>query len=142
MKRSAVRYRIQSAWPIIVRRFRVFAATALLIATTSGLLLRPLSIQAQTAAIVPVQPPANQPTNAVLDWNSTALAVTQAAAAPAPQQYHTLAIAHAAIFDAVNAIEHRYTPYAVDVKAPAGTSAEVAAAAAGHGVLVIFKALP
>jgi hypothetical protein len=135
MKRSAVHSRIKSVWPI-VRRFRLFTVTVLLISATAVSLLHPLSIQAQTAAIAPVQLTPTQPTNAVLDWNSTALAVTQAAAAPAPQQYRALAIAHAAIFDAVNAIEHRYSPYAVNVKAPTGTSAEAAAAAAGHGVLV------
>jgi PAP2 superfamily len=135
MKSFAVPSRIKPVWPI-VPRFRLFTVTALLMATIVTLMLHPLSIQAQTAVIAPVQAPPNLPTNAVLDWNSTALAVTQAAAAPAPQQYRTLAIAHAAIFDAVNAIEHRYTPYAVDIKAPAGTPAEVAAAAAGHEVLV------
>jgi PAP2 superfamily len=135
MKSFAVPSRIKPVWPI-VPRFRLFTVTALLMATIVTLMLHPLSIQAQTAALAPVQAPPNLPTNAVLDWNSTALAVTQAAAAPAPQQYRTLAIAHAAIFDAVNAIEHRYTPYAVDIKAPAGTPAEVAAAAAGHEVLV------
>jgi PAP2 superfamily len=135
MKSFAVPSRIKPVWPI-VPRFRLFTVTALLTATIVTLMLHPLSIQAQTAALAPVQAPPNLPTNAVLDWNSTALAVTQAAAAPAPQQYRTLAIAHAAIFDAVNAIEHRYTPYAVDIKAPAGTPAEVAAAAAGHEVLV------
>lgn len=39
------------------------------------------------------------------------------------------------ILDTVNAIERKYTAYAVDVTAPAGASAEVAAAAAAHGVL-------
>jgi hypothetical protein len=42
---------------------------------------------------------------------------------------------HAAIFDAVNATNHRYTPYAVDIYAP-GASPEAAAAAAAHGVLL------
>ena len=54
----------------------------------------------------------------------------------APQQNRGLAIVHAAIFDAVNAIDRRYTPYAVDVKAPAGASIAAAAAAAGHGALI------
>ena len=72
----------------------------------------------------------------MLDWNAIAQTATQVASAPPPQQFRALAIVHGAIFDAVNAIDRRYTPYAVDIKAPAGSSeAAAAAAAAGHGVL-------
>ena len=42
----------------------------------------------------------------------------------------------AAIFDAVNSVDHRYRPYAIDLTAPTGASAEAAAAAAAHRVLV------
>lgn len=74
----------------------------------------------------------------VTDWNQTALNATHATAAFAGGawfQARTLAHTHAAIFDTVNAIDRKYTPYAVDVQAPAGTSIDAAVATAGHTVL-------
>ena len=71
----------------------------------------------------------------VTDWNQTAIRSTEIAGAPVPVQTRVMAIVHAAIFDAVNAIERKYAVYAVNVSAPAGASAEAAAAAAAHGVL-------
>lgn len=53
-----------------------------------------------------------------------------------PAIHRTLAMVHAAMFDAVNSIERRHTPYLSQLSAPAGTSAEAAAAAAARGVLV------
>jgi hypothetical protein len=71
----------------------------------------------------------------VTDWNQTALRATEVAALPPPPQTRAMAMVHAAIYDAVNAIDRRHVVYAVDVKAPAGASLEAAAAAAGHGIL-------
>ena len=117
-------------------------ASLLTVLATPGLLQVAVPTQAQVAPVqpipveaVPIQA-AHQPSNAtdaVLGWNVTALSVLPTP--PAPQQNRGLAIVHAAIFDAVNAIDHRYTTYAVDAKAPAGASASAAASAAGHGVL-------
>ena len=42
----------------------------------------------------------------VTDWNQTALRATQTAGAPVPVQTRVMAIVHAAIFDAVNAVAH------------------------------------
>ena len=53
-----------------------------------------------------------------------------------PQIQRTLAMVHLAMFDAVNAVSHHYTPYRWTLGAAAGTSAEAAAAAAAHGILV------
>lgn len=89
-----------------------------------------------TQTVVAQTPPANSSTDAVLEWNTTALSSVVAAAAPAPQQYRSLAIVHTAIFDAVNAIDRRYTPYAYKAQAPSGTSAPAAVASAAHTVLV------
>lgn len=69
----------------------------------------------------------------VTDWNTTVTAVTSTGASP--PQVRAYALVHAAMHDAVNAIEHRYQPYAVDLKAPAGANVDAAAAAAAHGVL-------
>jgi hypothetical protein len=125
-----------------VKRFGLFAsAFVLAVVTAIGLLQISDPTQAQTAQVA--QGPTAQaqsakpsdPTDAVLDWNAIAQTATVAASAPAPQQFRTLAITHGAIFNAVNAIERRYTPYSVNIKAPAGASAAAAAVAAGHGVL-------
>ena len=47
----------------------------------------------------------------------------------------SVAIVHVAMFDAINAIDRRYTPYRVQVSPAAGTLREVAAAAAAHFTL-------
>lgn len=76
--------------------------------------------------------------DAVTDWNQTALNVTHVTASFAGGawfQVRTMAHVHAAIFDTVNAIERRYTPYRVDQKAPPGTSLDAAVASAAHTVL-------
>ena len=49
-----------------------------------------------------------------------------------------MAMVHAAIHDAVNAIDRRYEPYTSDVSAP-GASVDAAVAAAAHDVLVALS---
>jgi hypothetical protein len=71
----------------------------------------------------------------VTDWNQTAVRATEIAGAPVPVQMRMMAIVHAAIFDAVNSIERKYTPYEVEVSAAPGASPEAAGAAAAHGIL-------
>src|SRR3989442_11310196 len=74
----------------------------------------------------------------VTDWNQTALA-TQAAVPTAtrtPLAARALAMVHIAIFDSINAIDRKYTPYAVSPLADPSASQEAAAAAAAHAVLV------
>ncbi len=71
----------------------------------------------------------------VTDWNDIAIRATDMAGLPPPPQTRAMAMVHAAIYDAVNAVERRHAPYAVDLPAPAGTSAEAAVAAAAHGIL-------
>jgi hypothetical protein len=71
----------------------------------------------------------------VTDWNETAATATEVAGAPVPVQMRMMAIVHAAVFDAVNAIERKYDSYAVEIAAAPGASPEAAAAAAAHGVL-------
>ena len=71
----------------------------------------------------------------ITDWNAIAIAAAATGQGP-PQQQRTVTIMHAAIFDAVNAIERRYTVYAVSPPVALPASQEAAAAAAGHGVLV------
>ncbi len=85
--------------------------------------------------------PAAARADAVSDWNAIAVqAVINAGTAgtagrPVPTGVLDLAMVHAAIYDAVQAIEKRYEPYYVDM--PGATGSPVAAAAkAAHGVLV------
>jgi PAP2 superfamily len=73
--------------------------------------------------------------NAVTDWNETAIRAAASVGISTGWQSRIVAIAHAAMFDAVNSIERQYTPYAVEVSPPAGASAEAAAIAAAHAVL-------
>lgn len=72
----------------------------------------------------------------VTDWNQTAITSFKAANTRFVLQTRTLAMLHAAIFDAVNSVDHRYKPYAIELQAPTGASPEAAAAAAAHRVLV------
>lgn len=82
------------------------------------------------AGVIPVPAAAD----VVLDWNEVAVAAT-AFPPNSILQSRVLAIVHAAMYDAVNAIDRRGGTYAVDIKAPAGASVEAAAAAAAHAVL-------
>jgi len=72
----------------------------------------------------------------VVEWNEIAVATAAAGRHGASDASRTTALVHAAVFDAVNAVEARYTPYKVKVTAPAGASADAAAAAAAHAALV------
>jgi hypothetical protein len=72
----------------------------------------------------------------VLDWNVVALRTTAAAPFNPPLESRNMAIVHAAMFDAVNSIEHEFEPFAVRLHAPEGASPDAAAAAAAHLVLV------
>jgi len=74
----------------------------------------------------------------VTDWNETTLATQDAIAGAirTPPAARALAMVHVAIFDSVNAIDRKYTPYAVGPLADRCASPEAAAAAAAHAVLV------
>ena len=72
----------------------------------------------------------------VIEWNNNVLAAIRVDKTPPPKASRDLAIVHAAVYDAVNAIDRTYKPYAVDVPALPGTSAEAAVAAAAHRTLV------
>jgi hypothetical protein len=70
----------------------------------------------------------------VTKWNEIA---TLAATVTNPlQQSRLLAMTHAAVHDALNAISRRYRPYALDIQVTAEASPEAAVATAAHAVLV------
>ena len=82
--------------------------------------------------------------DAVTVWNANAgVAATAACLAPLNNPLHEsriYAMMHVAIHDAVNAIDRRSRPYALDVQAEAGASPDAAVAAAARDVLVALIA--
>jgi hypothetical protein len=85
--------------------------------------------------------------DAVLRWNEAALEAIKVDRTPPPLAARNLAIVHAAMFDAVNAVEKTYKPFRAPLTPPsppgeeggvrgANTSPEVAAAVAAHRTLV------
>jgi len=88
----------------------------------------------------PILPgPATPSVNPVLQWNRTLLGMVRSPGAQ-PATIHptrSFAILHAAIYDAVNAIDRTHRPYLVRLTAISRhASQDAAAAAAGHEVLV------
>jgi hypothetical protein len=74
----------------------------------------------------------------VLDWNQALLGAIGATGTSAPAASRSLAIVHAAIYDAVNAVDRSHAPYFVDAAAAPGTSREAAAAAAYRASVSLF----
>src|SRR6266478_2651951 len=80
-----------------------------------------------------------QPVNAVAQWNRTLLTIVRTPGAQAPTVHPTrsFAILHAAIYDAVNAIDRTHRPYRARLSGgPRDASQKAAAAAAAHEVLL------
>src|SRR5215813_13331990 len=73
--------------------------------------------------------------DSVSQWNQIAVQTTLTAGENAVVQSRTLAMAQAAVHDALNAIDRRYEPYAFDGSAP-GALADAAVATAAHDALV------
>jgi len=77
--------------------------------------------------------------NVVSQWDaiaSTAIVAT-AKESPAPSGVW-FAYVHLAVFDAVNAIDHRFQPYLFTTNPPAGANMDAAAIAAAHRILVNY----
>jgi membrane-associated phospholipid phosphatase len=86
----------------------------------------------------PAMADATKPVSQVVQWNRTLLVIVRTAGAQ-PATVHptrSFAIMHAAIYDAVNAIDGTHKPYLVRLSASHFASQEAAAAAAAHEVLV------
>jgi hypothetical protein len=80
-----------------------------------------------------------QALNPVVQWNKTLLAIVRTPGAQPATMHSTrsFAIMHAAIYDAVNAIDRKHKPYLVTLpEVSPNASQEAAAAAAAHEVLV------
>lgn len=72
----------------------------------------------------------------VLDWN--AIAVSTMLSQNPFAQARFMAITQLAVFEAVNAVTGKYQPYLGTVDAPSGASADAAAVAAAHAVLLQY----
>jgi len=96
-----------------------------------------LALGAASSTPSQIEPVAIKPQpNVVLQWNEAALQVIRAERTPPPLAARNLAIMHAAIYDAVNAVYRTHTPYRVQAAAPPGASPETAAVVAAHRTLV------
>ncbi|HTU20253.1 MAG TPA: phosphatase PAP2 family protein [Gemmataceae bacterium] len=74
--------------------------------------------------------------DAVLYWNEAALKAIAKERTPPPLAARNLAILHAAIYDAVNAVERRHRPYRVTIRPEGAVSTDAAAGIAAHRVLL------
>jgi len=90
------------------------------------------------ANLAPAMAQATKPVSQVVQWNQTLLVIVRTPGTQ-PATIHptrSFAIMHAAIYDAVNAIDGTHQPYLVRLGASHLASQEAAAAAAAYEVLV------
>jgi hypothetical protein len=87
--------------------------------------------------LAPATPLRAQTAETVIEWNRILLTTLGTPGATSPTVFFTrpLALMHVAIFEALNSIDRRYTPYRDYVSAPADASREAAAAQAAHDTL-------
>jgi membrane-associated phospholipid phosphatase len=96
-----------------------------------------LTIRSIAVALLAVTVVGRASVDEVVRWNQVATDATVAAKINPLAESRIFAILHAAIHDAVNAIEPRYEPYQPKTSpAPAGASVEAAIAGAAHATLV------
>jgi hypothetical protein len=108
-----------------------------LAAVAAAILLATLAGGAATAA-TPTTMAADDPT-VISDWNE--IAVTTLLGDTTKQlveDFLYMGFVQAAVYDAVVGVEGRYAPYRFHAHAPHGTSAQAAAVAAAHKVLVTY----
>jgi hypothetical protein len=91
-------------------------------------------IIAPVLAFILLAPPARA--DVIMDWNAKADAIGIEKQLVNSANTRGQAMLHVAMFEAVNAIDRRYTPYKLNLTADRGTSREAAAASAAHDVLV------
>jgi membrane-associated phospholipid phosphatase len=72
----------------------------------------------------------------ILHWNETALRAIKAERTPPPLAARNLAILHAAMYDAVNALDGRHRPYRIAIRPQGETCIRTSAAIAAHRVLL------
>jgi hypothetical protein len=113
-----------------------------------SILLRQAALSVVLLLAIGTSVPANGPVDVILEWNAVALEANAidhtGPAGPAdqlsvtqgpPGSARALAIVHAAMFDAYNSVDPRYTPYLMQVSWAKGASADAAVAQAAHDAL-------
>ena len=102
--------------------------------------MKPILLAATAFAVMaaanpaPAMADARKPVSQVVQWNRTLLVIVRTTGAQ-PKTVHptrSFAIMHAAIYDAVNAIDGTHKPYLVRLSASHFASQEAATAAAAH----------
>ena len=94
----------------------------------------PLALLTGTFAVALMTIPARG--DVIMDWNAKADAIAIDKQILNAANARGQAMLHVAMFEAVNAIDRRYTPYKLNLVADHGTSREAAAATAAHDVLL------
>ena len=89
---------------------------------------------AAVAAAVPTHASAGVVNNVLTQWRAHADKCED------PRQLDMEAMVSVAMFEAINAVTPKYTPYTTKLEATAGSSPEAAAARAAHDVLVVVCA--
>jgi membrane-associated phospholipid phosphatase len=121
-----------------MRRATCVAPVAVILALAATVVCaEPPARTASLATLLPRRGPreSGQP---VIEWNQVLLGIVRTPGAQ-PSTVHptrSFAIVHAAIYDAVNAIDRSRQPYRIFVSAPRGASETAAADAAAHAALV------
>jgi hypothetical protein len=95
-----------------------------------------IQVRAWILAAAMMVAPGASAADVVTEWNQKAGAAVLEAKVYPFMGTRVTALVHVAMFDAINSIEGRYSPYKVKISAPAGSSAEAAGVAAAHAVLV------
>ena len=72
----------------------------------------------------------------IMDWNAKADAIAMQKQIPPVPHARALSMMHVSMFEAVNAVERKYTPYRLALAADRTTSKDAAAATAAHDILL------
>src|SRR5258707_8993664 len=88
--------------------------------------------------VIAVVLPSRLKADGVTDWNQIMLETIANGKTSPVVSTRVTAIVEAAVFDAVNGIERRYTPIHVDFAAPMGASKRAAAVQAAYATLVVL----
>jgi membrane-associated phospholipid phosphatase len=122
-----------------VRLFGLGLALAAVAVLAAGADARTTSATAPVAPLPAEHAPASEESGQpVIDWNQALLSIVNTPGAqPANiQPTRNFAILHAAIYDAVDAVDRTHEPYLIFVHAPRGASSTAAADAAAYTALV------
>jgi hypothetical protein len=131
-----------AAGGIAMRRFAViparFRSARRWFAACAAVLLVILTAGAATASTTPSPASADDPA-VISEWNAIAVATLAGDTTKQPvEDILYMGFVQAAVYNAVVGVDGRYAPYRFNAQAPRGASAQAAAVAAAHQVLVTY----